>query len=75
MFGSKIGLDGYAAVASLVTDMLATSSQTAQDDITSAIWWITSGRTVSNGVYKLNGYTLDSAVDSYIAAALTLYGP
>jgi hypothetical protein len=74
MFGSKIGLDCYAAVAILVTDMLATSNQTAQDDITSAIWWITSGGTVSNNVYKLNGYTLDSAADSYIAGALTAFG-
>lgn len=74
MFGKTIGIDGYAAVASLVTDMLATTDQTTQDDITSAIWWLTSGGTVSKGVYKLNGYTLDADADNYIAAALAAYG-
>ena len=75
LFGGTIGLDGYAAVASLVSDLLGTTNQYTQADLSSAIWWITSGGTSSGSVYTLNGYTLDSAAVGYINGALTAYGP
>src|ERR1035437_985529 len=67
-FGGTIGINGYAAVAGLVSDMLATNSQQMQDDISAAIWWLTSGGTKSGSppVYKLNGYTLDPGASTYV---------
>jgi hypothetical protein len=75
LFGSAIGLDGYAAVASLVADLLSSSSQSTQADLSSAIWWITSGWIDPDSNYSLSGYPLDPAAVGYITSALTAYGP
>ena len=76
LFGSAIGLDGYADVANLVADLLSpSSSQSTQADLSSAIWWITSGGQVSGGSYTLDGYSLDSAAVGYVTGALATYGP
>ena len=83
LFGSTIGLDGYAAVASLVTQLLnlsppnsstTSANQLEQADLSAAIWYITSGGTKSGSTYTLEGYTLDANAASYVAAALAAYG-
>ena len=83
LFGSTIGLDGYAAVASLVTQLLnlsppnsptSSANQLKQADLSAAIWYITSGGTKSGSTYTLEGYTLDANAASYVAAALAAYG-
>jgi hypothetical protein len=44
MFGSTIGVVGYAEVATLVEDMFNPATSSAQrDDLSGAIWYITSG--------------------------------
>lgn len=43
MFGSTIGLDGYAEVATLVSYMFSGHSGYTQAELSSAIWYITSG--------------------------------
>jgi len=43
MFGSLIGLDGYAEVATLVSYMFSGKSGYTQAELSSAIWYITSG--------------------------------
>ncbi len=57
-----IGLSGYAAIASLVQQLFAAPPNTqAQVDLSSAIWFITSGGTVDQGSYNLAGYDLSAA--------------
>jgi hypothetical protein len=76
-FGGTIGINGYAAIAGLVTDMLATNNRTTQDDLSAAIWWLSSGGTGTGTLgspYVLNGYTLDSGASAYVTAALYAYG-
>jgi hypothetical protein len=77
LFGSSIGINGYAAVAGLINLMYATTNQSTQDDLSAAIWWLTSGGTnigTSSPDYVLNGYTLDSGASAYVSAALAAYG-
>ncbi len=79
LFGTTIGLNGYAALASLVTQIIATpnSKPTQQADLSAAIWWITSGGTISAGPppqYILDGYTLDAAAVTDIKTALAPFG-
>jgi hypothetical protein len=76
-FGSTIGINGYAAIAGLVTDMLATNDRSTQDDLSAAIWWLSSGGTGAGTLaspYMLNGYALDPGATAYVAAALSAYG-
>jgi hypothetical protein len=76
-FGGTIGINGYAAIAGLVTDMLATSNRSTQDDLSAAIWWLSSGGTGAGTLaspYMLNGYTLDSGATAYVTSALSAYG-
>jgi hypothetical protein len=41
--GSAIGVIGYAEVATLVEDMFTATSSAQRDDLSAAIWYITSG--------------------------------
>jgi hypothetical protein len=87
LFGNQIGLNGYAALASLMTDLFVpqASNQTLQAyqqnqaDLSAAIWYITSGNNQvdqNNGNdYVLNGNDLDSAAAGYVSSALATYRP
>jgi hypothetical protein len=82
MFGGTIGLDGYAAVASLVSTLLSLNTNIPADaseqaDLSAAIWYITSGGQYnsSNSTYSLDGYVLDSGASSDVATALSTYAP
>ena len=69
-FGSTIGVNGYAEVANLVTQMLSTGNQQQQGDLSAAIWWITSGGTKSGNTYTFNGVTLDANAAALLSAVL-----
>lgn len=74
MFGSKIGLTGYAEVANLVSQMLSPTNATnhqLQADLSAALWWITSGGTVKNGIYTFAGVTLDKNAAALLSAVLS----
>jgi hypothetical protein len=71
MFGSKIGLIGYAEVADLVSQMFGTTNHQQQADLSAALWWITSGGTVTkNGMYTFAGVTLDANAAALLSAVL-----
>jgi hypothetical protein len=70
MFGSKIGLTGYAEVADLVSQMFGTTNHQQQADLSAALWWITSGGTVKNGIYTFAGVTLDKNAAALLSAVL-----
>jgi hypothetical protein len=70
MFGSKIGLNGYAEVADLVSQMFSTTNHQQQADLSAALWWITSGGTVKNGIYSFAGVTLDKNAAALLSAVL-----
>jgi hypothetical protein len=70
MFGSTIGLTGYAEVANLVSQMFGTTNHQQQADLSAAIWWITSGGTVKNGIYSFSGVTLDANAAALLSAVL-----
>jgi hypothetical protein len=66
-----IGLGGYAALASLVQQLLAAAPNSqAQVDLSSAIWYITSGGTDVGGTYSIDGYALDSNAETDVKNAL-----
>jgi hypothetical protein len=69
-FGSSIGLLGYAEVANLVTQLLSTNNQQLQADISSAIWWITSGGTKIGSNYSFDGVSLDANAVALLKAVL-----
>lgn len=69
-FGSAIGVTGYAEVADLVSQMLSTGNKQQQADISSAIWWITSGGAKSGSTYSFNGVTLDANAVALLTAVL-----
>jgi hypothetical protein len=78
-FGGTIGLDGYASVASLVSNLLSLNSSipaqaSTQADLSAAIWYITSGGSNSGMTYSLDGYTLDANAVGYVTSALATYG-
>ena len=66
-----IGLSGYAAVASLVPELFAaTPNSQAQVDLSSAIWFITSGGTISGGSYFFAGNDLRAPAATDVQDAL-----
>jgi hypothetical protein len=64
MFGSTIGLAGYAAIANLSTQM-ATASPSMQADLAAAIWYIG-----SIGTNSISFSSLDSAAQGYVDSLL-----
>jgi hypothetical protein len=65
LFGATIGLEGYAEVATLVSDMFSGKSGYTQAELSSAIWYITS---VGNATLSAQ---LWSALDSSAQALVT----
>lgn len=58
LFGSAIGLQGYAEVATLVSDMFSGKSGYTQAELSSAIWYITGGGLVTFASLDGNAQTL-----------------
>ncbi len=58
LFGSTIGLDGYAEVATLVSDMFSGKSSYTQAELSSAIWYITGGGLVTFSSLDANAQAL-----------------
>lgn len=72
-----IGVDGYAAVAALTSDILASSNSTAQGDMSAALWYITAGgvaATQSNPATGPTWASLDANSQLYVTQLQALYG-
>jgi hypothetical protein len=70
-FGDTVGLNGYAAEASLVAQVLATpnSNPTKQADLSAAIWYIT-----DSGAGGIAWSSLDPQAQAYVTAAEAPFG-
>jgi hypothetical protein len=68
--GTTTGLIMYAEVASLVTQMLGTTNNQQQADLSAAIWWITSAGAKNGSTYSFNGVTLDANATVLLNAVL-----
>jgi hypothetical protein len=80
LFGSTIGLNGYAAVASLVELLINTNNTQTQADLSAAIWYITdkAADNPSGGLLYLGAINssdvLDTAAANYVTTAEGTYG-
>lgn len=78
LFGSTIGLAGYAAIANLASQMAAAvsmpNSVQLQADISAAIWYIGAVNSISPNV-AVPLSDLDSGAQALVANMLALYGP
>jgi hypothetical protein len=50
--------------------MFGTTNHQQQADLSAALWWITSGGTVKNGIYTFAGVTLDKNAAALLSAVL-----
>jgi hypothetical protein len=72
MFGSTIGLQGYLEVATLVSDMFSGNSGYTPTELSSAIWYITSG---GFGLGSQNGFQqLDKAAQALVTQLQNEFG-
>jgi hypothetical protein len=78
MFGSTIGLAGYAAIANLASQMAAAvsmpNSVQLQADISAAIWYIGSVNSVSPNT-TVPFTSLDAGAQALVDEMLSMYGP
>lgn len=71
LFGSTIGLQGYAEVATLVSYMFSGNSGYTQAELSSAIWYITSGSgTLSSNLWN----ALDGAAKALVTTLQGEFG-
>ena len=68
LFGSTIGIDGYAAIAYL-SNLMATTPASGQGDISAAIWYIGS---LGSGTLSLS--SLDATAQGYVTSLLGATG-
>lgn len=68
LFGSTIGIDGYAAIAYL-SNLMATTPASGQADISAAIWYIGS---LGSGALSLSD--LDATAQNYVTSLLGATG-
>jgi len=68
LFGSTIGIDGYAAIAYL-SNLMATTPASGQGDISAAIWYIGS---LGSGTLSLSD--LDATAQNYVTSLLGATG-